>query len=133
MSVPFSGKFQLLNEILDQFVDCKFIIHYYRRLTVHKLVKNCIQKFFVLHFYGLPLTPPTIDAPLPTAFLLINHRAPGGQNWKKKQWLPPLGRHGPKNLTISAKFKFLNVTLDKLLDCNVIMHDYRHIAVHQLV
>ena len=37
------------------------------------------------------------------------------------------------NLTISAKFKFLNVTSDQLLDCNVIMHDYRHIAVHQLV
>ena len=94
MSVPFSGKFQLLNVILDQFVDCKFIIHYYRRLTVHKLVKNCIQKFFLPHFYGLPLMPP-----LPTAFLLIDHSAsaPGGQNWKKKQWLPPLGRHGPKN------------------------------------
>ena len=41
----------------------------------------------------------TIDAPLSTAFLLIDHSAstPGGQNWKKKQWLPPLGRHGPKN------------------------------------
>ena len=128
MSVPFSGKFQLLNEILDQFVDCKFIIHYYRRLTVHKLVKNCIQKFFSTTFLWF-----TIDAPLPTAFLLIDHSTPGGQNWKKKQWLPPLGRHGPKNLTISAKFKFLNVISDELLDCNVIMHDHRHIEVHQLV
>ena len=51
------------------------------------------------HFYGLPLMPPTIDAPPSTAFLLSDHStsAPGGQNWKKKQWLPPLGRHGPKN------------------------------------
>ena len=44
MSVPFIGKFQLLNVILDQFVVCKFIIHYYTKFTVHKLIQNCIQK-----------------------------------------------------------------------------------------
>ena len=93
MSVPFIGKFQLLNVILDQFVGCKFIIHDYRQLTVHKLVKNCIQKFFSTTFLRF-----TIDAPyVPIAFLLIDCSAPGGQNWKKKQWLPPLGRHGQKN------------------------------------
>ena len=92
MSVPFIGKFQLLNVILDQFVDCKFIIHYYRQLTVHKLVKNCIQKLFSTAFLWF-----TIDAPPTTTFLLIDHSAPGDQNWKKKQWLPPLGRHGQKN------------------------------------
>ena len=100
MSVPFSGKFQLLNVMLDQFVDCKFIIHDYRRLTVHKLFQNCIQKFFSTTFLWFTIDAPLqLMPPLPTTFLLIDHSAsaPGGQNWKKKQWLPPLGRHGPKN------------------------------------
>ena len=35
------------NVVLDQFVDCKFIIHYYTQFTVHKLVQNY---FFLLHF-----------------------------------------------------------------------------------
>ena len=46
----FYWQISALNVILDQFVDCKFIIHYYRQLTVHKLVKNCIQKFFATAF-----------------------------------------------------------------------------------
>ena len=39
----------------------------------------------------------TIDAPdaPPTADFLGNHTStPGGQNWKKKQWPPPLGCSG---------------------------------------
>ena len=32
----------------------------------------------------------------------------------------------------SFKFKLLNVILDQLMDCNVIIDDYRHIAVHKL-
>ena len=59
---------------------------------LHLKAEICIQKFFSTAFLWF-----TIDAPLPTASLLINHSTPGGQNWKKKQWLPPLGRHGPKN------------------------------------
>ena len=86
MSVPFIGKFQLLNVILDQFVDCKFIIHYYRRLTVHKLIKNCIQQFFSTAFLWFTIDAPLpLMPPLPTTFLLIDYSTPGGQNWKKKQ------------------------------------------------
>ena len=35
----FAGCWYLLNVILDKFVDCKFIIHYYTQFTVHKLVQ----------------------------------------------------------------------------------------------
>ena len=59
---------------------------------LHLKAEICIQKFFSTAFLWF-----TIDAPLPIAFLLIDYSAPGGQNWKKKQWLPPLGMHGPKN------------------------------------
>ena len=38
-------------------------------------------------------------------------------------------RHGA---TILTKFKLLNVILDQLMDCNVIIDHYRHIAVHTL-
>ena len=38
-------------------------------------------------------------------------------------------RHGA---TILTKFKLLNVILDQLMDCNVIIDHYRHIAVHKL-
>ena len=64
---------------------------------LHLKLKFAFKSFFLPHFYGAPLMPPTIDAPLPTAFLLIDDSTPGGQNWKKKQWLPPLGKYGPKN------------------------------------
>ena len=119
MSVPFSGKFQLLNVILDQFVDCKFIIHDYRRLTVHKLVKNCIQKFFLLHFYGLPLMPP------PTYCIFINCRQhPWWPKLKKEAMAASTGEAWSKKLTISAKFKLSNVILDQLMDCyvSIVMH-----------
>ena len=47
------------------------------------------KKKFLLHFYCLPLMPPL------TADFLGNHMsAPGGQNWKKKQWLPLLESSG---------------------------------------
>ena len=61
---------------------------------LHLKAEICIQKFFSTAFLWF-----TINAPLPTTFLLIDHStsAPGGQNWKKKQWLPPLRMHGPKN------------------------------------
>ena len=71
MSVPFIGKFQLLNVILDQFVDCKFIIHYYRQLTVQKLVQNCIQKLFSTTFLWFTIDAPQLDAP-PTYHIFIN-------------------------------------------------------------
>ena len=32
----------------------------------------------------------------------------------------------------SLKFKLLNVILDQLMDCNVIIDHYRHLAVHKL-
>ena len=32
----------------------------------------------------------------------------------------------------SLKFKLLNIILDQLMDCNVIIDHYRHIAVHNL-
>ena len=38
-------------------------------------------------------------------------------------------RHGAIILT---KFKLLNVILDQLMDCNVIIDHYEHIAVHKL-
>ena len=34
--------------------------------------------------------------------------------------------------TILTEFKLLNVILDQLMDCNVIIDHYRHIAVHKL-
>ena len=33
---------------------------------------------------------------------------------------------------LTFKFKLLNVILDQLMDCNVIIDHYRHIAVHKL-
>ena len=42
MRQMWSGCQYLLNVIVDKFVDCKFIIHYYTQFTVHKLVQNCI-------------------------------------------------------------------------------------------
>ena len=38
-------------------------------------------------------------------------------------------RHGA---TIFTKFKLFNVTSDQLMDCNVTIDHYRHIAVHKL-
>ena len=38
-------------------------------------------------------------------------------------------RHGA---TILTKFKLLNIILDQLMDCNVIIDHYRHITVHKL-
>ena len=38
-------------------------------------------------------------------------------------------RHGA---TILTKFKLLNIIVDQLMDCNVIIDHYRHIAVHKL-
>ena len=38
-------------------------------------------------------------------------------------------RHGA---TIFTKFKLLNIILDQLMDCNVIIHHYRHIAAYKL-
>ena len=38
-------------------------------------------------------------------------------------------RHGA---TILTKFKLSNVIFDQLMDCNVIIDHYRHIAVHKL-
>ena len=38
-------------------------------------------------------------------------------------------RHGA---TILTKFKLLNVISDQLMDCNVIINHYGHIAVHKL-
>ena len=38
-------------------------------------------------------------------------------------------RHGA---TILSKFKLSNIILDQLMDCNVIIDHYRHIAVHKL-
>ena len=38
-------------------------------------------------------------------------------------------RHGA---TILIKFKLLNIILAQLMDCNVIIDHYRHIAVHKL-
>ena len=38
-------------------------------------------------------------------------------------------RHGAIILT---KFKLLNIISDQLMDCNVIIDHYRHIAVHKL-
>ena len=43
----FAGCRYLLNVILDQFVDCKFMIHYYTQFTVHKLVQN----YFSYHIF----------------------------------------------------------------------------------
>ena len=85
MSVPFIGKFQFLNGILDQFVDCKFIIHHYTQFTVHKLRKKIFSTAFLWF---------TIDTPPTTDFSGNHMSTPGGQNWKKKQWLPPLGCSG---------------------------------------
>ena len=36
--------FQLLNALLDQFMDCKLCIVMYYKFTVHKLVQNSISK-----------------------------------------------------------------------------------------
>ena len=44
----FAGCWYLLNVILDQFVDCKFIIHYYTQFTVHKLVQNYFSYCIIL-------------------------------------------------------------------------------------
>ena len=38
-------------------------------------------------------------------------------------------RHGA---TILTKFKLLNIISDQLMDCNVTIDHYRHIAVHKL-
>ena len=118
MSVPFIGKFELLNVILDQFVDCKFIIHYYGQLTVHKLVKSCIQKFFSTAFLWF-----TIDAP--TYCIFINR--PQGPWWpklEKEAIAASTGEAWSKKLTISAKFKLSNIILDQLMDCyvSIVMH-----------
>ena len=127
MSVPFIGKFQLLNVILDQFVDCKFIIHYYRQLTVHKLVKNCIQKFFSTAFLWF-----TIDAPTYHIFI----------NWPQHPWWPKLekeamaaliGLHWRHVETIFTKFKLLNVILVQFMGSNVFIMIYYGIAIHKLV
>ena len=49
------------------------------------------------------------------------------------QWPPPLGCSGGRQgATILTKFKLLNVISDQLMDCNVIIDHYRHIAVHKL-
>ena len=122
MSVPFIGKFQLLNVILDQFVDCKFIIHYYRQLTVQKLVQNCIQKLFSTTFLWFTIDTPQLDAPLPTAFLLTQH--PWWLKSENEAMAASTGEAWSKKLTISAKFKLSNVISDQLMDCyvSIVMH-----------
>ena len=40
-----------------------------------------------------------------------------------------IGMHWP---IASLKFKLLNIISDQLMDCNVIIDDYRHIAVHKI-
>ena len=43
-----------------------------------------------------------------------------------------IGMQWKHGATILSKFKLLNVILDQLMDCNVIIDHYRHIAVHKL-
>ena len=65
----FAGCRYLLNAILDQFVDCKFIIHYYTQFTVHKMVQNYFSYHISLKSGGI-LHPPTI---MGTAVFTENH------------------------------------------------------------
>ena len=65
----FAGCRYLLNVILDQFVDCKFIKHYYTQFTVHRLVQNYFSYHIFLKSGGI-LCPPTIMA---TAVFTENH------------------------------------------------------------
>ena len=69
--------------ILDQFVDCKFIIHYRiyspqigQKLSLKAGIKKKNFPCCIFKDYG---------------YCIFIWSAPGGQNWKKKQWPPPLG------------------------------------------
>ena len=50
----------------------------------------------------------------------------------KEAMATSIGMQWGHGATILTKFKLLNIILDQLMDCNVIIDYYRHIAVHKL-
>ena len=75
---------------------------------------------------------------MPTAFLglpLLPHfylEHPWWPKLEKEAMATSIGMQWRHGATILTKFKLLNVISDQLMDCNVIIDHYRHIAVHKL-
>ena len=73
--------------------------------------------FSLPHFKGLPLLP----------HFYLEHPW-----WPKLEKEAMAASIGMQWSIASLKFKLLNVISDQLMDCNVIIDHYRHIAVHKL-
>ena len=66
---------------------------------------------------------------MPTAFYL---ECPWWPKLEKEAMAASIAMQWRHGATILTKFRLLNVILDQLMDCNVIIDHCRHIAVHKL-
>ena len=72
------------------------------------------------------------DAPSYCKFLRKPCKHPWWPNLEKEAMAASIGMQWSHGATILIKFELLNVISDQLMDCNVIIDHYRHIAVHKL-
>ena len=143
MLVPFFGKFQFLNAILDQFMDCTFIIHHYIQFTNWSKIafknQNKGEKIISTTFFWF-----TIDAPyfmggvivMATTVFSGNHdliTAPLVVKLEKEAMAALIGVQWRHVETIFTKFKLFNAILVQFVDCHVCITIYYGIAIHKLV